>query len=151
NETREEFREVLQAAQHDNAKVLIPAFAVGRTQQILYYLAEMFRDGNLRRMPIYIDSPMAVKATEVYGRHPGIMDDETKALSARGRLEKDLSDVRYVPTREESMRLNRKQEACVVIAGSGMCNGGRIMQHLKHNLWRPNVRVVIVGFQSHGT
>src|SRR5690606_28858521 len=104
-----------------------------------------------RKLPIYIDSPMAVKATEIYNRHPAIMDDETKALQATRQLEKDLSEVRYVITREESMHLNHTREACVVIAGSGMCNGGRILHHLKHNLWRDGVHVAIVGFQSHGT
>lgn len=150
-QTLEEFREILQSAQRAQAKVLIPAFAIGRTQSLLYYMAGMFRSGELKKLPIYIDSPMAVKATEIYHRHPAIMDDETKALQATRQLEKDLSEVRYVVTREESMQLNHTREACVVIAGSGMCNGGRILHHLKHNLWRDDVHVAIVGFQSHGT
>jgi metallo-beta-lactamase family protein len=151
NQTLDEFREILQAAQRMNEKVLIPAFAIGRTQSILYYLAGMYRAGELKKMPVYIDSPMAIKATEIYGRHPGVMDDETKALNAVKQLEKDLSEVRYTVTREESMRINDSKGACIIIAGSGMCNGGRILHHFKHNLWRENVRVVIVGFQGHET
>lgn len=150
-ETVDEFREILQAAQRMKEKVLIPAFAIGRTQQILYHLAEMYRKGELSKLPVYIDSPMAVKATQIYDRHPAIMDDETKALQAHKQLQKDLSEVRYSVTREESMRINNEKEACIIIAGSGMCNGGRILHHFKHNLWRENVRVVIVGFQGHGT
>lgn len=150
-ETVDEFREILQAAQRMKEKVLIPAFAIGRTQQILYHLAGMYRSGELSKLPVYIDSPMAVKATQIYGRHPAIMDDETKALQLHKQLEKDLSQVRYSVTREESMRINNEEEACIIIAGSGMCNGGRILHHFKHNLWRENVRVVIVGFQGHGT
>jgi metallo-beta-lactamase family protein len=150
-ETVEEFRSILQAAQRMGEKVLIPAFAIGRTQQILYHLAEMFRKGELNKLPVYIDSPMAVKATEIYARHPAIMDDEARALNAAKQLQKDLSELRFVVTREESMRLNNDNHASVIIAGSGMCNGGRILHHLKHNLWRENVRVVIVGFQGHNT
>ncbi len=150
-ETVDEFREILQAAQRMKEKVLIPAFAIGRTQQILYYLAEMYRNGELSKLPVYIDSPMAVKATQIYERHPTIMDDETKALQVHRQLEKDLSEVRYSITREDSMRINDEKGACIVIAGSGMCNGGRILHHFKHNLWRENVRVVVVGFQGHGT
>jgi metallo-beta-lactamase family protein len=111
----------------------------------------MYRHNELTKLPVYIDSPMAVKATEIYHRYPMIMDDETKALNTRRQLEQDLSEVRYVVTREESMRPNHVREACVVIAGSGMCNGGRILHHFKHNLWRDNVRVIIVGFQGHNT
>jgi metallo-beta-lactamase family protein len=151
DQTLDEFRRIIIAAQRMNEKVLIPAFAIGRTQNLLYYLAEMYRNGEVPKVPIYIDSPMAIKATEIYGRHPSIMDEETKALNHRNQLEKDLSEVRYTVTREESMRINEQKGACIVIAGSGMCNGGRILHHFKHNLWRDNVRVVIVGFQSHGT
>lgn len=150
-ETVDEFRSILQAAERMQEKVLIPSFAIGRTQQILYYLAEMFRSGELAKLPVYIDSPMAVKAMQIYDRHPAIMDDETKALQARKQLERDLDCVRYSTTREESMRINDDKDACIVIAGSGMCNGGRILHHFKHNLWRENVRVIIVGFQGHGT
>lgn len=151
DETVDEFRGILQTAQRLGEKVLIPAFAIGRTQQLLYHLAGMFRAGELRKLPIYIDSPMAIKATEIYDRHPAIMDDETKALHKNGQLSHDLSTVRYVTTSAESMRLNHLDEACVIIAGSGMCNGGRILHHFKHGLWRENVRVIIVGFQGHGT
>ncbi len=151
DETVDEFREILQKAQRLGEKVLIPSFAIGRTQQILYHLAGMFRAGELRKLPVYIDSPMAIKATEIYDRHPAVMDDETKALHQDGQMQRDLSEVRYVVTREESMRLNQSHEPCVIIAGSGMCNGGRILHHFKHGLWRENVRVIIVGFQGHGT
>lgn len=150
-ETKQEFLEILLAAEQQREKVLIPAFAIGRTQNILYYLAEMFRSGELAKLPVYIDSPMATKASEIYARHPGIMDDETKLLNARKQLERDMSEVRFVVSKEESMALNRLNEPCVVIAGSGMCNGGRILHHFKHNLWRENVRVIIVGFMGHGT
>jgi metallo-beta-lactamase family protein len=149
--TLEEFREILQGAQSARQKVLIPAFAVGRTQTLLYYLAELFREGHLAKLPVYIDSPMAIKATEIYDRHPAIMDEETQDLKTRRQWQRDLSEVRYVVTREESMKLNKTREACIVIAGAGMCNGGRILHHLKHNLWRDDVRVVIAGFQSRGT
>jgi metallo-beta-lactamase family protein len=79
------------------------------------------------------------------------MDDEAKLLAARNQLEKDLSELKFTVSREESMAINRIDKPCVIIAGSGMCNGGRILHHFKHNLWRDNVRVIVVGFMGHGT
>jgi metallo-beta-lactamase family protein len=150
-ETKQELLKILQGAERAREKVLIPAFAIGRTQNLMYHLAEMFRNRDLAKLPIFIDSPMATKATEIYMRHPAIMDDETKALAARKQLDQDLSELRYTVTREESMAINEVDQPCIVIAGSGMCTGGRILHHFKHNLWRENVQVVIVGYMGHDT
>ena len=130
--------------------VYIPAFAVGRTQDLLYILNSLVREKRLRSMHVYLDSPLAEEATRVYLSHPECFDEE-----ARGFFEgKDFDDsikLHFVQSVRESMTLNKKKSGILVIAGSGMCDGGRIKHHLKHNLWRPECSVIIVGFQGKGT
>lgn len=150
-ETLVEFLDILKDAERAREKVLIPAFAVGRTQQILYYIAEFVREKKLSAFPVIVDSPMAIEAINVYQRHQDVFDDEAKALAKAHRMSKDLPQLEMSRTAEDSMRLNNLRDAAVIIAGSGMCDGGRIVHHLKHNLWRRNVHVVIVGYQSNGT
>jgi metallo-beta-lactamase family protein len=149
--TLAEFRQILQDAIQAQEKVLIPAFAIGRTQQILYHMAEFIRRGQLAKFPIYLDSPMAIKAMALYRTHRDLFDEEAAGLVKEHRFEKDLSQLHYTETSEESRAINNLRGMAVIIAGSGMCEGGRIVHHLKHNLWRSNVHVVIVGYQSGGS
>lgn len=151
SETIQEFVEILLEAVEKKQKVFIPSFAIGRTQQMLYVLFELMRDRKVPRLPVFLDSPMAIKATELYQAFPELYDDEARLLHDREILEKDFRSVQATATREESMALNDQQGPCVIIAGAGMCNGGRILHHFKHNLWRPETRVIIVGYQGHGT
>jgi metallo-beta-lactamase family protein len=150
-ETLDEFLTILRAAIEAQQKVLIPAFAIGRTQQILYHIAGFVRSGRLPRFPIYLDSPMAIRATELYQTHHDLFDEEAAALHRGGRLDRDLSELRFTATAEESRSLNDLKGMALIIAGSGMCEGGRILHHLKHNLWRPDMHVVIVGYQASGS
>jgi metallo-beta-lactamase family protein len=149
--TLDEFLAILQDAAGAREKVLIPSFAIGRTQLILYFIAQFVREGKLPVFPVVVDSPMAIEATRLYRRHQDLFDEEAKALGRRGGWEKDLPRLEMSETAEESKRLNNLRDAAVILAGSGMCDGGRIVHHLKHNLWRRNVHVVIVGYQSQGT
>ena len=149
--TLEEFRQILADAIRAQEKVLIPAFAIGRTQQILYHMAEFIRRGELPKFPIYLDSPMAIKAMALYRTHRDLFDEEATGLVKEHRFEKDLSQLHYTETAEESRAINNLRGMAVIIAGSGMCEGGRIVHHLKHNLWKSNVHVVIVGYQSAGS
>ncbi|MFO0890777.1 MAG: MBL fold metallo-hydrolase [Isosphaeraceae bacterium] len=151
DDTLVEFRTILKEAVRSGSKVLIPAFAIGRSQQLLYHLAEFIRRGDLPRFPIYLDSPMAIKAVSLYREHHALFDEEATELVKRQQLSKDLSELSFTATAEESRALNHLEGMAVIIAGSGMCEGGRIVHHLKHNLWRPDVHVVIVGYQSFGT
>jgi metallo-beta-lactamase family protein len=151
NETLDQFRGILQDAINRQEKVLIPAFAIGRTQQILYHIAEFIRAGEVPRSPIYLDSPMAIRAMDLYQTHRTLFDEEAKELIRDHRFEQDLSELRYTESVDESKALNHLRGMAVIIAGSGMCEGGRIVHHLKHNLWRPSVQVVIVGYQSAGS
>lgn len=150
-ETREEFREVMKIALKGKSKVLIPTFAVDRAQRILYELTLMQRDGLFANgSPIFFDSPMGVKATEIYKDHLSLMSAEIQE-----HLRQDLdpfspSGLKYIESVEDSQAINEVKSA-IVMAGSGMCNGGRIVHHLKHNLWKSDTHIVFVGYQAQGT
>ncbi len=151
-DSQQELISVVNQAAAEQGKVLIPAFAVERTQDIIFTLAKAGRKGGIPKdIPIYLDSPLAIKATEIFRRHPDFFDEETKAILDRGDTPLNLPNLNFSLTSAESMALNNKTGPLVVIAGAGMCNAGRIKHHLKHNLWRPNTHVVIVGYQAQGT
>lgn len=151
-ETIEEFVAILSRAETGNRRVLIPSFAVGRTQQLLYHIAQLTEQGRLSpTLPIYLDSPMARAATGLYRAHPELMDEETRTADFRQKLARLDQRLHVVESREESQKLNAEWSPCVIIAGSGMCNGGRILHHLKHSLWRHQTDVIIVGYQARGT
>lgn len=150
-ETLAEFRAIIEDAVERRAKILVPAFAVGRTQQVLYHLDELFCDGAVQPFPIYLDSPMAIEATKIYQRHPDLFDDETRDLQRACDIATRRGHVKPSATAAESMALNDVSGPCLIMAGSGMCNAGRILHHLRHNLWRPETVVLIVGFQGEGT
>jgi metallo-beta-lactamase family protein len=150
-ETLQEFCEIMSRSVAERQKVLIPAFAIGRAQEILYRLAELVRGGSLGEIPVYLDSPMAIAATRLYAEHREQFDEEAGALARRGPFLRELGGVRFTETPAESRALNDSWDMGVIIAGSGMCEGGRIAHHLRHNLWRRNVAVLIVGFQAQGS
>jgi metallo-beta-lactamase family protein len=150
-ETVQELHETLARAVREREKVLIPAFAIGRSQEVLYRLAEQVRDGRLPEFPVYLDSPMAIAATRLYAKHQALFDDEAGAMMHRGPFLQELSGLRFTETAAESKALNESWDMGVIIAGSGMCDGGRMVHHLRHNLWRRNVAVLIVGFQAQGS
>lgn len=150
-ETLREFREIMERAVAERQKVLIPAFAIGRAQEILFRLAEQVRNGSLPDIPVYLDSPMAIAATRLYAEHCALFDEEAVAMVRRGPFLREFAGLRFTETAAESRALNDSWEMGVIIAGSGMCEGGRIVHHLRHNLWRRNVTVLIVGFQAHGS
>jgi metallo-beta-lactamase family protein len=132
-------------------KVLIPAFSLGRTQTVVYFLHQLIRAGKLPALPVYVDSPLAANATEVFRLHPECFDEETTRLLLD---DPDLFGghmVHYVHSVEESKQLNGKEEPCVIIAASGMCETGRILHHLRHNLEDPRATVVLVGYQAPNT
>ncbi|MBV1872750.1 MAG: MBL fold metallo-hydrolase [Gammaproteobacteria bacterium] len=132
--------------------VVIPSFALERTQEILYYLREGVEEGLLpSSMQVFLDSPMAISATEIFRRHPECYDDEACKLFSHNRDPFNFHGLHFTQDTSDSIALNRFKSGVVIIAGSGMCTGGRIRHHLKHNLWRDNCSVVFVGFASRGT
>ncbi|RTR07166.1 MBL fold metallo-hydrolase RNA specificity domain-containing protein [Halomonas nitroreducens] len=153
-ETLEEFAQVLEEAHRNGGNVLIPAFAVGRTQEILYHLSVLYHQGRLRQQMVFLDSPMAIRVTELYARKRKSLDPEDLKvlnIAAHGDPGQYLPILRLTRTVEESMAINRIHGGAIIIAGAGMCNGGRIVHHFRYNLERPSTRLVIVGFQAEGT
>jgi metallo-beta-lactamase family protein len=151
DDTVEELAGILREAIWEKEKVLMPTFAIGRSQTLLYYLDELSRSGRVPRFPIYLDSPMAVKATKLYDEFWRTLDEEAKKRFAKNGCSLCLDTLICTASPEESRRLNEQAGAMVILAGSGMCNGGRIVHHLRHNLYKRDVRVVICGYQAHGT
>lgn len=141
---------ILAAARAEGGNVLIPAFAVGRSQDLIYLFARHRERWGLDDWQIWLDSPMAIEATEVYGRYGHLYDDEARALWD-GRGGGLLPTLRIARTGEESRRLNNLRGGAIILAGSGMCEGGRIRHHLKNHVWRASTHVVFVGYQARGT
>jgi metallo-beta-lactamase family protein len=150
-ETIREFRLIVETAFRDGERMIVPAFAVGRTQEMLYILHELNRKGELPPMPVYVDSPLATAATEIFRRHPECFDGAARALLRNHDEPLDLPGLTFTRTVEESRAINEVRGPAIIIAASGMANAGRILHHLKHNLWRPNAHIVFIGFQAQGT
>ena len=132
--------------------VIIPTFALERTQEILYYLREGEKAGELpASIQVFLDSPMAISATEIFRRHPECYDRDTAALFHSGTDPFDLPGLHFTRETAESMALNRLNGGAVIMAGSGMCTGGRVRHHIKHNIWRQDSSMVFVGYAAHGT
>lgn len=149
-ESIDELVEAIKITFKKGGNVFIPSFAVGRTQDLLYILNNLVREGRLYRIDVYLDSPLAEEATKVYLAHPECFDDEARRLFSTKNTDTSAK-LHFVQTVSESIELNSIKSGIIVIAGSGMCEGGRIRHHLKHNLWRPECSVIFVGFQGKST
>lgn len=135
-----------------NSKLLIPAFSVGRTQQIIYYLNRLRERGKVpREVKVFIDSPLSQKATLIYARHREVYNDEARRMIEEGRNPLEYPGMQFVGSPEESMALNETEGPMIVIAASGMCEGGRVLHHLKHCAQDPDNIILIVGFQAENT
>ncbi len=150
-QTVEEFAAIVNAAIAAGGKMLVPTFAVGRAQLIAGLLGWMFRNQKARPFPIFLDSPMAIQATEIYSKHHELFDDEALKFIQERPLREDLRTMKLCVTAEDSKRINDQPGPCLVMAGAGMCNAGRILHHFKANLWKPETHVLIVGYQAAGT
>jgi len=150
-ETMEELLQVIQTALRDGGKVIIPAFAVGRTQELLYDLNHLIEQRLIPPLPVYIDSPLAISATEIFRKHTDCFNQSTKKLLESGDNPLDFPKLTFTREAEESKALNEISGAAIIISASGMCDAGRIKHHLKHNLWRPEAQIVFVGYQAMGT
>lgn len=150
-DTAAELAGIFAAAHKDGGNVVIPAFAVGRTQSILYIFAEHFDAWGLGAFRIFLDSPMAIRVTAAYGRHEDLFDAVAKKLWATRPHPLQLPNLVLTADGEASRRINAIHDHAVIIAGSGMCTGGRIRHHLRHNLANPAAHIVFVGYQASGT
>src|SRR5665648_25223 len=145
----EELRGIIKAAKASGGNIIIPSFAVGRTQEIIYYLRQICEEEKCH-LPIYVDSPLATEATEVYRRHRDVFDEEAQAMIADNGPIFRFAELHFTESADESRALNGMQ-GVIIISSSGMAEAGRVKHHLKHNLWRPEAHVVFVGYQAEGS
>jgi len=153
-ESTEKMIRIIDETAERGGTVLIPSFAVGRTQELIYELNHYYEYGDIEqhmRVPIYIDSPMAVNATEIFQKNSGSFNKETQELILSGDNPFSFDNLHYVRSQEESMALNKSSYPKVIISASGMANAGRIRHHLKHNIWDPKNSLIFVGYQAEGT
>ena len=152
NETIDELVLVIEdTLRRRQGNVIIPAFALGRTQELLFLLADLRRQDRLPPMRVFVDSPMADKVTAITMRHPEFVDEEMREILSLRRPPPAGLSLRFTKCVEESMALNQIKAGAIIVAASGMCDAGRIKHHLRHNLGRPECAIVIVGFQAEGT
>jgi metallo-beta-lactamase family protein len=149
--TIEEIGQVIRAAAHNKGNLLIPAFSIGRSQEILYYLGKYYDEWELDRWEVFLDSPMAIKASKVYWDYPHLYDEEATKLRKKVNEMPHLRNLRLTQSPQESMAINRIKSGAIIISASGMCTGGRIVHHLKHNISHSGSHIMIVGYQAYGT
>lgn len=150
-ETLIEFKEIVIKTLKANGNVLIPTFAVERTQELLYILRDMYENKELPKCKVFLDSPMATKATEVYSNYSEQLSDGCQENIKENGNVFSFDTLVYTETPEASKAINEIVGGSIIIAGSGMCNGGRITRHFKHRIWNPNNAVIFVGYQAVGT
>ncbi len=152
----EDFINIILKTSRRGGTVVIPSFAVGRTQEIIFQLNRFYEDHSefqqeLDKIFVYVDSPLATRATDVFKRNAQVFDDETRDYILKGDNPLDFKNLVFTRSSEESKALNFKEEPKIIISASGMCEAGRIKHHLKHNLWNPKSSIVFVGYQAEGT
>lgn len=150
-ETWQEMGDIIAKANSSKGNIIIPAFTVGRTQELLYEFKRHFEQWHIDNWDIFLDSPMGIKATKIYDQHSEVYDNTANEIRRHGDNIFDLKKLHLSESTEYSMKINQINSGAIIIAGSGMCTGGRIKHHLKHNIWRSNAHIIIVGFQASGT
>ncbi|MEE4218388.1 MAG: MBL fold metallo-hydrolase [Xanthomonadales bacterium] len=150
-ETIKELAEIFTSDRSNVGNILIPAFSIGRSQEILYQMGKYHEEWGMDRFQVFLDSPMAIEASKVYWEYTHLYDEEATRLRIENGGMPLLPNLVLSRDTDESMAINRIRSGAVVIAGSGMCNGGRIIHHLKHNLERSETQVLIVGYQARGS
>lgn len=152
--TIDQLEQILHQTWEDGGNVLIPAFAVGRTQEILFHLGLLYHAGKLDGWQVFLDSPMAIAVTQVYDRWAELLNDEDAArlrLHGRESLQHFLPSLTLCESVDASMAINKIKSGAIIVAGSGMCTGGRIRHHIKHRIWRDSTTMIFIGFQARGT
>jgi metallo-beta-lactamase family protein len=150
-ETVDEFVAVVKKAVKAGGKIIVPTFAVGRAQLLTSLLGWMFRTKKASPFPIFLDSPMAIEATKIYTQHRELFHEKMEKFIREKPLRDDLRTMKMSATADESKKINEVSGTCLIMAGAGMCNGGRVLHHLKQNLWKPETQVLIVGYQGRGS
>lgn len=149
-EKEKAFEKIINTTLQRGGNIVVPSFAVGRTQELAYIINKLIGEGRIPPLPVYIDSPMAIRATDLFIRHTDCFDLEMRACLARGECPLHFPEAYFTPAAEQSRAINEVHGA-MIISASGMCDAGRIKHHLKHNLWRPESTILFVGYQAEGT
>jgi len=150
-DTYNEFKKIILETYQRKGNIIIPAFAIERTQEIIYELNKLFKNKEIPPIPVYIDSPLAISATEIFRDNPQCFDDEMLKIINSGENPLDFPSLKFTRSTEESKLLSKEKSSAIIIAASGMCNAGRIQYHLQNNLYRPECSIVFVGYQAEGT
>jgi metallo-beta-lactamase family protein len=150
-DTYEEFRDIILNSYNKKGNIVIPSFAVERTQEIIFTLGRLFKNGSIPKIPVYIDSPLAISATEIFRKNADCFDDEMNKLLLSGDNPLDFDNLHFTRSTEDSKLLNEQAKGAIIISASGMCTAGRIKYHLMHNLYKPESSVIFVGYQAEGT
>ena len=150
-ERKQELLNIIHLAYDNNGKVIIPAFAVERTQELLYDINELVEKNLIPKINVYVDTPMGIRVTEVFKRHPECYNKKILELLKSGDNPFSFPGLKYTNNVKESIKLNNINEPCIIIAGSGMCTGGRIKHHIKHHIWNKRNIMLFVGYQAKGT
>jgi len=152
DQSREELLQAIDYSYQSGEKVIIPAFALERTQEVLYSLYLLHQEGRLPRdMPLFLDSPLAIRATQVFSKHYRYFDAQTREIFQSGKDPLSLPNLRLAQSAQDSMNINSYNGPAIIISASGMANAGRIKHHLRHNIWKKGASIVFVGFQAQGT
>ncbi|MBX2859982.1 MAG: MBL fold metallo-hydrolase, partial [Vampirovibrio sp.] len=151
--TWQELGQVITDARKEKGNILIPSFALGRTQELLYTLKQHYEEWGLDQWQIFLDSPMAIRMTDIYSKHPRLFDKEATKTVETGNGDSlfDMPNLTFTQDTQDSIAINQIKSGAIIIAASGMCNGGRIKHHLKNNIHRDGCHVIFVGFQARGT
>ena len=149
--TLAEIGEIIRSAGTENGNILIPAFAIGRSQELLYLFGRYYEEWGLDQWQVFLDSPMAIEASRIYWDYPELYDEEAVAFHNDKSMMPHLKNLHFTPKPEQSKAINAVRSGAIIIAGSGMCNGGRILHHLKHNIERPECSLIMTGYQAEGT
>ena len=148
---KDKLAEIINETVQRGGKLIIPAFAVGRTQTLIYYLQELLNENKIPDIPIFIDSPLAISATEIFLHNPQEYDQEARDMLVRNRFASRHLQLSFAKTTDESKMLNKLENPAIIISASGMAEAGRILHHLKHQLWRPEASILFVGYQAEGS
>ena len=152
DDLKQRMKTVINETVERKGSVLIPSFAFGRTQDVVYVLHELYNNGEVPRIPIYVDSPLGNKMTKVYAEHPEVYDDAThKTFLEKGENPFAFKEIKYTESVDESMRVMKEKEPHIIISSSGMCEAGRILHHLRYKVHNPNNSILVVGFMAQHT
>jgi metallo-beta-lactamase family protein len=148
---REQLARIINQTYQRRGKVIVPSFSLERTQVLVFLLGQLFKDKEIPKMPVYVDSPLSVRLTDIFKLHPDCFEEEVRQMIERGKDPFAHAHLRYTSSVEESMALNSREDPMIIISASGMCEGGRVVHHIRNNMSNPNNTILIVGFMAKHT